>query len=235
VSGVKVVTFGCRLNTYESETMRKAGETAGLNNALCFNTCAVTGDAVRQARQTIRKARRETRTPASSSRAAPRRPSLKHSRHGRSRCGDRQRRQGLRPPPTALPDSASPEREDPRQRHHGSARNRTADDRGHRGPCPRLRAGAERLRSPLHLLYHSLWPRQFPFGADGRGGRPDRTCGRKRLSGGRHHRCRCHQLWRRSAGQTDAWHVWPEPFSNRCPISSGCGCPRSIPSRPTTT
>ena len=52
-------TFGCRLNTYESEVMRdKAGE-AGLDDAILFNTCAVTGEAVRQARQAIRKARRD--------------------------------------------------------------------------------------------------------------------------------------------------------------------------------
>lgn len=59
MSGVKVVTFGCRLNTFESETMRKAAETAGLNNAVLVNTCAVTADAVRQARQTIRRLRRD--------------------------------------------------------------------------------------------------------------------------------------------------------------------------------
>jgi threonylcarbamoyladenosine tRNA methylthiotransferase MtaB len=59
VSGVRVLTLGCRLNTYESETMRKAAEAAGLNNAILVNTCAVTADAVRQARQTIRRARRD--------------------------------------------------------------------------------------------------------------------------------------------------------------------------------
>ena len=59
MSGVRVLTFGCRLNTYESETMRKAAEAAGLNNAILVNTCAVTADAVRQARQTIRRARRD--------------------------------------------------------------------------------------------------------------------------------------------------------------------------------
>ena len=59
MSGVRVLTLGCRLNTYESETMRKAAETAGLNNAILVNTCAVTADAVRQARQTIRRARRD--------------------------------------------------------------------------------------------------------------------------------------------------------------------------------
>ena len=61
--GVEIVTFGCRLNTYESEVMRREAEEAGLgglaDGAVIFNTCAVTGEAVRQARQAIRKARRE--------------------------------------------------------------------------------------------------------------------------------------------------------------------------------
>lgn len=61
--GIDVVTFGCRLNTYESEVMRREAETAGLGalkgGAVIFNTCAVTAEAVRQAKQAIRKARRE--------------------------------------------------------------------------------------------------------------------------------------------------------------------------------
>ncbi|MCP4997409.1 MAG: tRNA (N(6)-L-threonylcarbamoyladenosine(37)-C(2))-methylthiotransferase MtaB [Hyphomicrobiales bacterium] len=59
MSGVDVITFGCRLNTYESEVMRREAEKAGLNNAIVVNTCAVTGEAVRQARQAIRRARRD--------------------------------------------------------------------------------------------------------------------------------------------------------------------------------
>jgi len=59
LSGVTVITFGCRLNTYESEVMRAQAEKAGLNNAVLVNTCAVTGEAVRQARQAIRRARRD--------------------------------------------------------------------------------------------------------------------------------------------------------------------------------
>ncbi len=58
-SSVEIVTFGCRLNTYESEVMRARAAEAGLDNAVIFNTCAVTGEAVRQARQAIRKARRQ--------------------------------------------------------------------------------------------------------------------------------------------------------------------------------
>jgi threonylcarbamoyladenosine tRNA methylthiotransferase MtaB len=57
--GVEVVTFGCRLNAYESEQARARALGDGLDNAVIFNTCAVTGEAVRQARQAIRRARRE--------------------------------------------------------------------------------------------------------------------------------------------------------------------------------
>jgi threonylcarbamoyladenosine tRNA methylthiotransferase MtaB len=56
---VEVVTFGCRLNALESEVMRRRAESAGLDDAVLFNTCAVTAEAVRQARQAIRRARRE--------------------------------------------------------------------------------------------------------------------------------------------------------------------------------
>ena len=58
-TGTEIVTFGCRLNTYESEVMKGHAEKAGLDGAIVFNTCAVTNEAVRQARQAIRKARRE--------------------------------------------------------------------------------------------------------------------------------------------------------------------------------
>lgn len=59
MSGIEVITFGCRLNTYESEVMKAEAAKAGLNDAILVNTCAVTGEAVRQARQAIRRARRE--------------------------------------------------------------------------------------------------------------------------------------------------------------------------------
>ena len=58
-TGVDVVTFGCRLNAYESEAMRAQALIDGATDAVVFNTCAVTGEAVRQARQAIRRARRE--------------------------------------------------------------------------------------------------------------------------------------------------------------------------------
>jgi threonylcarbamoyladenosine tRNA methylthiotransferase MtaB len=52
-------TFGCRLNAYETQAMTDLAAGAGLQNAVIVNTCAVTGEAVRQARQQIRKLRRE--------------------------------------------------------------------------------------------------------------------------------------------------------------------------------
>jgi threonylcarbamoyladenosine tRNA methylthiotransferase MtaB len=55
----EVITLGCRLNTFESEAMRKAASVAGHDNLVIVNTCAVTGEAVRQARQAIRRLRRE--------------------------------------------------------------------------------------------------------------------------------------------------------------------------------
>jgi threonylcarbamoyladenosine tRNA methylthiotransferase MtaB len=56
---VEVLTFGCRLNTYESEAMRDLAGKAGERDVLVVNTCAVTAEAERQARQAIRRAARE--------------------------------------------------------------------------------------------------------------------------------------------------------------------------------
>ncbi len=54
----QIVTFGCRLNAFESEVMREQIADAGLADTVVVNTCAVTAEAERQARQAIRKARR---------------------------------------------------------------------------------------------------------------------------------------------------------------------------------
>jgi threonylcarbamoyladenosine tRNA methylthiotransferase MtaB len=56
---VDLVTFGCRLNAYESEVIRAQAQAAGLADTIVVNTCAVTGEASRQARQAIRRLRRE--------------------------------------------------------------------------------------------------------------------------------------------------------------------------------
>jgi threonylcarbamoyladenosine tRNA methylthiotransferase MtaB len=59
MNDIEVVSFGCRLNTYETEVIRAAALEARLDDAVIFNTCAVTAEALRQARQAIRRARRD--------------------------------------------------------------------------------------------------------------------------------------------------------------------------------
>jgi threonylcarbamoyladenosine tRNA methylthiotransferase MtaB len=56
---VEVVTFGCRLNGYESEVIRREAQAAGVADVVVVNTCAVTAEAVRQSRQSIRRLHRE--------------------------------------------------------------------------------------------------------------------------------------------------------------------------------
>jgi threonylcarbamoyladenosine tRNA methylthiotransferase MtaB len=56
---VDVVTFGCRLNAYEAEVIRRQARAAGLPDTVVVNTCAVTAEAVRQSRQAIRRLKRE--------------------------------------------------------------------------------------------------------------------------------------------------------------------------------
>ncbi|MGY8990490.1 MAG: tRNA (N(6)-L-threonylcarbamoyladenosine(37)-C(2))-methylthiotransferase MtaB, partial [Rhodospirillales bacterium] len=59
MSRAEVVNFGCRLNTLESEVIRNHADAAGMEDTVIINTCAVTREAERQARQTIRKLRRK--------------------------------------------------------------------------------------------------------------------------------------------------------------------------------
>jgi len=58
-SQVEIINFGCRMNIYEGEIIKQQADAAGLANALIFNSCAVTAEAERQVRQSIRKARKE--------------------------------------------------------------------------------------------------------------------------------------------------------------------------------
>ncbi len=59
MSAPRFTTLGCRLNAYETEAMKALAAEAGLGNAVVVNTCAVTAEAVRKARQEIRRLRRE--------------------------------------------------------------------------------------------------------------------------------------------------------------------------------
>jgi threonylcarbamoyladenosine tRNA methylthiotransferase MtaB len=56
---VELVTFGCRLNAFESEVIRHQADNAGLDQTVIVNSCAVTNEAVAQARQAIRRLKRE--------------------------------------------------------------------------------------------------------------------------------------------------------------------------------
>ena len=59
---VEIVTFGCRLNAFESEVVLREAEGAGLRDTVVINSCAVTNEAVAQARQSIRRLKRANRT-----------------------------------------------------------------------------------------------------------------------------------------------------------------------------
>src|SRR6202165_2128035 len=59
IMSVETVTFGCRLNAFESEIIRVEAERAGLTDTIVINSCAVTNEAVAQARQSIRRLKRE--------------------------------------------------------------------------------------------------------------------------------------------------------------------------------
>jgi len=56
---VEIVSFGCRLNAFESEVILREAESAGLSDTVVINSCAVTNEAVAQARQSIRRLKRE--------------------------------------------------------------------------------------------------------------------------------------------------------------------------------
>src|SRR5205807_8969490 len=56
---VEILTFGCRLNAFESEVIVREAERAGLSDTIVINSCAVTSEAVAQARQSIRRLKRE--------------------------------------------------------------------------------------------------------------------------------------------------------------------------------
>src|SRR6201995_325761 len=59
IMSVEIVTFGCRLNAFESEGILREAENAGLADTIVINSCAVTNEAVAQARQSIRRLKRE--------------------------------------------------------------------------------------------------------------------------------------------------------------------------------
>jgi hypothetical protein len=210
-------TFGCRLNLYETEAMKALAAEGGVGDVVVVNTCAVTAEAVRQARQRIRRLRRE-------------RPGARLVVTG---CAAQTEPDTFAAMPEVdlvlgngekmRPESWTP---DFIGRAEGVivddimsvARDRRPPDRRLRQPRPRLCAGAERLRPPLHLLHHPLRPRPVPLRPGRRGGRADRPACRRGLRRDRADRRRPHQLGRRPARQTAprrprAAHPAPRPRS----------------------
>ena len=195
-------------------------------SVVIVNTCAVTAEATRQARQSIRKLAREkpdarivvtgcaAQVEPETFAAMPEVSQVRRQRRedegrdlGRhARFRRRRKRKGSR------------------QRHHGGEGNRRASHRRHARAHPRLRAGAERLRPPLHLLHHPLRPRQFPLRAHGRGGGPGAHPRRARLARGGAHRRRHHQLRHGPAGRAEARHPGEEPPAPR----AGAGAPAHL-------
>jgi threonylcarbamoyladenosine tRNA methylthiotransferase MtaB len=89
--GVEVITFGCRLNAFESEVIAGEAEGAGLSDTVVINSCAVTNEAVAQARQSIRRIKRArpgARIVVTG--CAAQTPSRYVRRHGRGRPRHRQ-------------------------------------------------------------------------------------------------------------------------------------------------
>ena len=209
---VDVLTFGCRLNAFESEVIAREAERAGLSDTVVINSCAVTNEAVAQARQSIRRLKRERpelRIVVTGC-AAQTQPEMFAEMAEVDRVvgnDDKMRGEAWRDARAAFDARLwhRGKREDRGRRHHGGPRDGAASARRFQGrPAAGVRAGAERLRPPLHLLHHPLRPRQFALGADGRGGRSGPRAGRARPCRDRADRRRSHELWRRPAGHAEA-------------------------------
>ena len=175
--GVDVVTFGCRLNAFESGVMAREAEAAGLTDIIVINSCAVTNEAVAQARQSIRKLKRErpdARIVVTGCAAQTQGAVFAEMAEVNRVLGndDKMRGEAWRATAAALDagtDSADKIGVSDIMKVKEMAPHLMGGFQA--GRAARLRAGAERLRSPLHLLHHPVRPRQFALGADRGGGR----------------------------------------------------------------
>ena len=219
---VDVVTFGCRLNIAELEAIRRAAGRARRSSGGEYLRGDGGSGAPGAAEHPAHQARAAPMR-ASSSPAARRRSSRRCSR----RCPRSSASSAIRKNSTRGPGPTT--RACRRRRHHGGEAARRARDRSSRGPYPRLSASAERLRSPLHVLHHSVRARQFALAADGRSGGAGAPAGRARLSRTGAHRRRYHQL---RAAAACGWARWSSASSRTSQSSRVCGCRRSIRSRP---
>ena len=177
---VDVLTFGCRLNTYEFEVIRRHAAAAGLSDVVIVNTCAVTAEAERQARQAIRRRKRE-------------RPQARIVVTGCAAQTNPERFAAMAEVDRVVGNDGKISREAwsataaelARPNDFGVSLEQkiVVNDimsvketaahliEGIDGRTRAYRPGAERLRSSLHLLHHPVRSRQLALGADGRSGR----------------------------------------------------------------
>ena len=228
-------TLGCRLNAWETEAMKDPGR-AGRGRR-------------RGGRQHLRRDRRGgAQGPAGDPPPPPRESGRPRRRHRLRRAG---RARDLRRMPEVdlvlgnaekLPPEAWTA---PRRRLHGETervrvddimavtRDRRPPDRRLRHAGPRLRAGPERLRPPLHLLHHPLRPRQLALGAGRRRWWTRSRGSSTGLPRGGADRRRPHLLGRRPAGHAAARRPRRCGSCGWSPTCRACASPRSTRSRPT--
>ena len=210
---VEIVTFGCRLNAFESEVIAREAERAGLTDTIVINSCAVTNEAVAQARQSIRRMKRErpdARIVVTGCAAQTQAQMFAGMAEVDRVVGndDKMRGEAWQAARAAFDRGRRlrhrPQRKDRGRRHHVGQGDGAASARWIQGGAAAgVRAGAEWLRSPLHVLHHPLWSRQFALGADGRRGRSGPRADRTRPCRDRADRGRSHQLWRGPAGHAE--------------------------------
>ena len=152
VSTAEVVTFGCRLNLVESEEIARNACASGEKNPIVVNTCAVTAESVRQARQAIRRLHRERpeATIIVTGCAAQIDKEAFQSIDGVARViGNGRKENAMRPMGDDAFDFKPSAKSDQRQR----------------GDDARIPRHPKRLRSSLHILRHSVRARPVALGA----------------------------------------------------------------------
>jgi len=211
-----VVTFGCRLNTYESEVMaparpRSAGLGALQGGAVIFNTCRPSPPkrCVRPSRRSAKARRREPSSAHHRHRLRGRRPSRRISPPWTRSTSFSAMRRSLRPTPIArCPIFGVNDTEKARRQRHffRCARRPAIWSTPSRAGARALRAGAKWLRPSLHLLHHPLWTRQIRARCRWAAvvEQVKRLAG-QRLCRDRALRRRHDKLWRRPAGRAENW------------------------------
>ena len=185
--------------------MRRAAQTAGRDNLVIVNTCAVTAEAARQARQTIRRLKREApeRTIIVTGCAAQTAPQSFAAMPEVAKVlgnAEKPSAEAFRP--------GTPERVAVGDIFAAAAAPPPALGR-RRGSYPRLSRHPDRLRSSLHLLHHPLWPGAVALDADGGDRRRGpANCVAEGFQRDRADRRRSHRLWPRHRRRAPASAGW---------------------------